>query len=62
MNDVHFTNVMVNVLENAIKYSPDVPNIDVYTENKDMILIKGRTEKLKKEFEKFYREHTGNIQ
>jgi two-component system phosphate regulon sensor histidine kinase PhoR len=32
MNDVHFTNVMVNVLENAIKYSPDVP-IDVYTEN-----------------------------
>jgi two-component system phosphate regulon sensor histidine kinase PhoR len=40
MND-HFTNVMVNVLENAIKYSPDVPNIDVYTENiKDMILIK----------------------
>jgi two-component system phosphate regulon sensor histidine kinase PhoR len=31
---------MVNVLENAIKYSPDVP-IDVYTENiKDMILIK----------------------
>jgi two-component system phosphate regulon sensor histidine kinase PhoR len=50
MNDVHFTNVMVNVLENAIKYSPDVPNIDVYTENKDMILIKGRTEKIKKEF------------
>jgi two-component system phosphate regulon sensor histidine kinase PhoR len=31
MNDVHFTNVMVNVF--AIKYSPDVPNIDVYTEN-----------------------------
>jgi two-component system phosphate regulon sensor histidine kinase PhoR len=24
LNDVHFTNVMVNVLENAIKYSPDV--------------------------------------
>jgi two-component system phosphate regulon sensor histidine kinase PhoR len=41
MNDVHFTNVIVNVLENAIKYSPDVPDIDVYTENiKDMILIK----------------------
>jgi two-component system phosphate regulon sensor histidine kinase PhoR len=40
MNDVHFTNVIVNVLENAIKYS-DVPDIDVYTENiKDMILIK----------------------
>jgi two-component system phosphate regulon sensor histidine kinase PhoR len=40
MNDVHFTNVIVNVFENAIKYS-DVPDIDVYTENiKDMILIK----------------------
>jgi signal transduction histidine kinase len=32
MNDVHFTNVIVNVLENAIKYSPDVPDIDVYEE------------------------------
>jgi two-component system phosphate regulon sensor histidine kinase PhoR len=33
--------VIVNVLENAIKYSPDVLDIDVYTENiKDMILIK----------------------
>jgi two-component system phosphate regulon sensor histidine kinase PhoR len=63
MNDVHFTNVMVNVLENAIKYSPDVPNIDVYTENiKDMILIKvqdrglGMSKMLKRVFEKFYRD------
>ena len=69
MNDVHFTNVIVNVLENAIKYSPDVPDIDVYTENiKDMILIKVQDKGLgmskiaqKKVFEKFYREHTGNI-
>jgi two-component system phosphate regulon sensor histidine kinase PhoR len=59
---------MVNVLENAIKYSPDVP-IDVYTENiKDMILIKVQDRGLgmskiaqKRVFEKFYREHTGNI-
>jgi two-component system phosphate regulon sensor histidine kinase PhoR len=69
MNEVHFTNVIVNVLENAIKYSPDVPDIDVYTENiKDMILIKVQDKGLgmskvaqKRVFEKFYREHTGNI-
>jgi two-component system phosphate regulon sensor histidine kinase PhoR len=69
MNDVHFTNVIVNVLENAIKYSPEVPDIDVYTENiKDMILIKVQDKGLgmskiaqKRVFEKFYREHTGNI-
>lgn len=69
INEVHFTNVIVNVLENAIKYSPDVPEIDVFTENvKDMILIKVTDQGLgmskiaqKRVFEKFYREHTGNI-
>jgi two-component system phosphate regulon sensor histidine kinase PhoR len=69
MNDVHFTNVIVNVLENAIKYSVDVPSIDLYTENiKDIILIKVQDKGLgmskiaqKRVFEKFYREHTGNI-
>lgn len=41
INEVHFTNVLVNILENAIKYSPDVPKIEIFTENvKDMILIK----------------------
>lgn len=69
INEVHFTNVIVNVLENAIKYSPDVPEIDVYTENiKDMILIKVKDQGLgmskvaqKRVFEKFYREHTGDL-
>ncbi|RZK68578.1 MAG: HAMP domain-containing histidine kinase, partial [Pedobacter sp.] len=69
LNDVHFTNVLVNILDNAIKYSPDEPVIDVYTENvKDFILIKVRDRGLgmnkqtqKKIFEKFYREHTGDI-
>ncbi|PRZ21630.1 sensor histidine kinase [Flavobacterium granuli] len=69
INEVHFTNVIVNVLENAIKYSPDVPQIDVYTENiKDMILIKVKDQGLgmskvaqKRVFEKFYREHTGDL-
>ncbi|MFT5715620.1 MAG: two-component system phosphate regulon sensor histidine kinase PhoR [Flavobacterium sp.] len=69
INEVHFTNVIVNVLENAIKYSVDVPEIDVFTENvKDMILLKVTDKGLgmskiaqKRVFEKFYREHTGNI-
>jgi two-component system phosphate regulon sensor histidine kinase PhoR len=69
LNDVHFTNVLVNILENAIKYSPDIPKIDVYTENvKDMVIIKvkdnglgmGKTAQ-KRIFEKFYREHTGDL-
>ncbi len=41
LNDFHFTNVIVNILENAIKYTPSIPKIDIYTENiKDMLLIK----------------------
>ncbi|TRX36085.1 HAMP domain-containing histidine kinase [Flavobacterium sp. ZT3R18] len=69
LNDVHFTNVIVNILENAIKYSPDVPEIDIYTENiKDMVIIKIKDNGVgmskiaqKRVFEKFYREHTGDI-
>jgi two-component system phosphate regulon sensor histidine kinase PhoR len=69
INDNHFTNVIVNILENAIKYSPEAPVIDIYTENvKDMILIKVQDKGLgmskvaqKRIFEKFYREHTGDI-
>lgn len=69
INEVHFTNVLVNILENAIKYSPDIPKIEVYTENiKDMILIKIKDHGLgmskiaqKRVFEKFYREHTGDL-
>jgi two-component system phosphate regulon sensor histidine kinase PhoR len=69
INDVHFTNVLVNILENAIKYSPNTPKIDVFTENiKDMVIIKVKDNGLgmskiaqKRVFEKFYREHTGDI-
>lgn len=69
LNDVHFTNVLVNILDNAIKYSPEEPVINIYTENvKDFILIKIEDKGLgmskntqKRIFEKFYREHTGDI-
>lgn len=68
-NESHFTNVIVNILDNAIKYSEGPPKIDIYTENvKDSIVLKIRDQGIgmgkaaqKKIFEKFYREHTGNI-
>ena len=69
LNDVHFTNVIVNILDNAIKYSPQTPVIDVLTENvKDYVIVKikdngsGMSKVAQKRiFEKFYREHTGDI-
>ncbi len=69
LNDVHFTNVIVNILDNAIKYSPENPVIEVFTENlKDLIIIKikdkglGLTKNaMNRIFEKFYREHTGDL-
>ena len=69
LNDVHFTNVLVNILENAIKYSPDKPIITISSENiKNFVVltIKDRGQGInkvsqKKIFDKFYREHTGDI-
>ncbi|MFC7358561.1 sensor histidine kinase [Jejudonia soesokkakensis] len=68
-NESHLTNVIVNLLDNAIKYSEDSPKIDVFTENaKNAIFVKIRDQGIgmskavqKKIFEKFYREHTGDI-
>ncbi len=68
-NHMHFTNVIVNMLDNAIKYSPEAPKIDVYTEiAKNFIIVKIKDQGagmskvvLKKVFEKFYREHTGDL-
>ncbi|WP_252723231.1 sensor histidine kinase [Pseudotamlana agarivorans] len=68
-NETHFTNVIVNMLDNAIKYSPEAPKIEVYTENVGTnVLLKVKDHgsgmskaAAKKVFEKFYREHTGNI-
>ncbi|MFC5044706.1 sensor histidine kinase [Aquimarina hainanensis] len=68
-NDSHMINVVVNILDNAIKYSEDSPKIDIYTENvKDSILLKIRDQGKgmskvvqKKIFEKFFREHTGDL-
>jgi two-component system phosphate regulon sensor histidine kinase PhoR len=69
LNEVHFTNVLVNILDNAVKYSTEPPVIDIFTENiKDYILIKIQDQGAgmskvaqKRVFEKFYREHTGDL-
>lgn len=68
-NEMHFTNVLVNILDNAVKYSVEPPKIDVFTEvanNSIVIKVKDQGSGmsktvLKKVFEKFYREHTGDI-
>ena len=69
VNESHFTNVIVNILDNAIKYSPDAPEINVSTETvRNSIVLKisdkgnGMSKSVQKKiFEKFYREHTGNV-
>ncbi|MFM9825964.1 sensor histidine kinase [Flavobacterium sp.] len=69
INDTHFTNVIVNILENAIKYSPETPEINLFVENvKDFVVIKIKDNGIgmskiaqKRVFEKFYREHTGDL-
>ncbi len=68
-NESHLSNVIVNILDNAIKYSEDEPKIDIYTENvKNSVILKIRDQGMgmskpvqNKIFEKFYREHTGDI-
>ena len=68
-NEMHFTNVIVNILDNAVKYSPEAPKIDVSTEvinNNIVIKVKDQgagmgKAVLKRVFEQFYREHTGDI-
>jgi len=68
-SESHFTNVIVNVLDNAIKYSPDTPKIDIETENvKNFVILKitdhgaGMSKAVQKKiFDKFYREHTGDV-
>src|SRR5699024_3532659 len=68
-NSSHFVNVLVNILDNAVKYSNEKPKIDVYTENAgDFVVVRisdqgnGMSKSVQKKiFDQFYREHTGDI-
>jgi two-component system, OmpR family, phosphate regulon sensor histidine kinase PhoR len=66
---VHITNVIYNLLDNAIKYSENNPRIKITTYNKGyyiVLVFKDQgigisSENLKNIFDKFYRVPTGNL-
>jgi len=68
-DELHFSNVLYNLIDNAIKYSPNVPEITISTFNKnDEVVIrvadKGigmNRDQQSKIFEQFYRIPTGNL-
>ncbi|OSZ81785.1 hypothetical protein CAP35_00515 [Chitinophagaceae bacterium IBVUCB1] len=68
-DEVHFSNIVFNLLDNAIKYSKDNLHIDVSTKVSNGMLaisvkdngIGMNRETQSRVFEKFYRAHTGNI-
>ncbi len=68
-DEVHLTNIIYNLLDNANKYSPENPEITIRTENvgnalKISVIDKGigmTKEQIARIFERFYRVPTGNL-
>ncbi len=68
-DEVHITNVIFNLLDNAVKYSKEIPDIKVSTENRKGFVVisvqdKGigiSKEHLAQIFDRFYRVPTGNV-
>lgn len=68
-DNLHLTNIINNLLDNAIKYSPDAPEVAVTTANEGneiVIAISDRGMGIaeadqKAVFEKYYRVHSGNV-
>lgn len=68
-DEVHLTNIIYNLLDNANKYSPENPEITICTENVDNLLkisiidkgIGMTKEQVSRIFERFYRVPTGNL-
>ncbi|MDZ7897777.1 MAG: HAMP domain-containing sensor histidine kinase [Arcicella sp.] len=68
-DEVHLTNILFNLLDNANKYSPEKPIIKITTENTEKGLsvkvsdqgIGMTKDSIKSIFEKFYRVPTGNV-
>lgn len=69
IDEFHISNALVNLLDNANKYSPEKPEIKIKTRNEGNWYVieisdKGmgmETENKSRIFEKFFREETGNI-
>lgn len=69
IDEIHFTNVVFNLMDNALKYCDKTPvlTLDTWNEKENICLsiedngIGIKKENLKKIFEKFYRVSTGNL-
>ncbi len=69
VDEFHLSNTLINLLDNANKYSPETPEINIKTRNEGNWYVieisdKGmgmETQNKGKIFEKFFREETGNV-